>query len=213
MIELPALEAALDAAARRRYGRARWRRLVPRARPAIALAAAAAVIAAIVLLWPAATPRPRPAEPRDWTTTTNAARGFSVSLPAGWALARERLTPKLVDPRELFSAGTFPLHYRPGGCNHMPDAALRSMGPRDGFVSVLESSPSDTFPPRPRHFRAQPTTGLECIQNRFETSWLLFADRGRDFYALVVLGRQAPASVRGQAFEILDRLRVERRSG
>ena len=36
---------------------------------------------------------------------------------------------------------------------------------------------------------------------------------GRNFYAHVVLGRDVSARVRGEAFAILDRLRIEPRSG
>jgi hypothetical protein len=39
--------------------------------------------------------------------------------------------------------------------------------------------------------------------------WLPFSDAGRRFYALLVLGRDAPASIRAEAFAILDRIRFD----
>jgi hypothetical protein len=42
-----------------------------------------------------------------WTTTSVPRYGVAVSLPAGWRLARQSLTPRLYDPREIVTATTF----------------------------------------------------------------------------------------------------------
>jgi hypothetical protein len=225
--ELPQLERALNDAAHRRYGRARWRLRTPRAAREIAVAAAltAVVIAVsagvISVISDSAGPDERPAtQPAQaWTTTVNKQHGFTVSLPPGWALSAERLTPNLSDPREVLSAGTFPLAYRQGGCNHMPDGALRSMGSADGFVSVQERGRRSQggragFPPRPASFGAyaKPSNGdlAVCLGHSPTVEyWIPFSDGNRLFYALVVLGRRVSDQTRNEAFAILDRLRFD----
>jgi hypothetical protein len=215
--ELPHLERLLLEAAHRRYGRRRWPR-----RLAIAAAAAMAVIVAAALL--SAGPEPsderavtRPAD--DWTTTVNEAHGFTVALPPGWRLATESLTPALSDPREILSAGTFPLAYRPSACNHMPTGALRAIGPGDGFVTVEERGRGGStvgFPARPASFggTAEQRSGdvAACLGDgsRAHEYWIPFRDAGRRFYALVVLGPRASRQTKEEAFAILDRLRFER---
>jgi hypothetical protein len=222
MSEFPQLERALEAAAHRRYGRAWWH---PRAARGLAVAAALAVVAIAGVLVLSAVSRPPderaaapPADP--WTTTVNTPRGFTVSLPPGWRLAGESLTPGLLDPRELLSAATFPLAYRQGRCNHMPDGALKTMGPADGFVSVQERGGRPRrdpagFPPRPASFagQAQQSEGdiAACLGGHPHTReyWMPFSDANRRFYALVVLGPRAPKQTRDEAFAILDRLRFD----
>ena len=64
--------------------------------------------------------------PIRWTTFVISG-DLRISLPAGWNLAPRTLTPHLSDPKEQFSAATFPLVYRQGRCNHQPDGALERM--------------------------------------------------------------------------------------
>lgn len=232
MSELPVLEAALLDAARRRYGRPWWH---PAAMPRTtrhmlsgraALAALAAVVVAVAVAVsdrsaPAGTDE-RPVGPATpWTITVDHARGFSISLPAGWALSAGTLTPQLSDPRERLSAGTFLLRFRAGECSHLPVGALRSMGPRDGFVTILERgrdprSSRAEFPPRPRHFASAARPQLDgdlaaCLHGTPGVTgyWLPFTDAGRSLYAVIVLGGEAPPAIRAQAFGILDRLRFD----
>jgi hypothetical protein len=228
--ELPSLERALADAARRRYGRPRWRPAFPPAARlvtaglGVAAAIAAIAVAAVTLSSPSGPARTdeRAATPQAarWTTTVDAERGFAVSLPPGWSLSAERLTPHLDDPRELLSAGTFPLRFREAPCAHMPIGALRTMGPTDGFVTVMErghdrGSRWTEFAPRPRRFdaRAQFERGdvADCLDDGrgLVESWLPFTDAGRHFYAIVVLGADAPDAIRAEAFAILDRLRFD----
>jgi len=226
--ELPQLERALDEAAHRRYGRAWWRPRTTRAARAVAAAAAIAAVAIVVgaavltavsdTAGPDERPATRPAD--EWTTTVNKAHGFTVSVPPGWRLSTESLTPELLDPRELMSAATFPLAYRRGRCNHMPDGALRAMGPADGFVTVQERGGNPRasltgFPPRPASFGAsveqRPGDATACLGGTPRTFeyWVPFRDANRRFYTLVVLGRRASQRTRDEAFAILDRLRFD----
>jgi hypothetical protein len=228
--ELPALETALLDAARRRYGRAWWRSAVPRAvrrtTAGVALAATAVVlvVVAVTLLRgsdPVGTDeRPATQPPQTWVTTVNDQRGFKVSVPPGWQLSAETLTPRLTEPREVLSAGTFPLRFRESSCNHVPSGALAAMGPRDGFVTVQErgrdpGSSWSEFPPRPKRFadQATPERGdvAGCLNGgpSLVEFWVPFSDADRHFYALVVVGADAPPEVRAQAFEILDRLKFD----
>jgi hypothetical protein len=224
--ELPQLERALNEAAHRRYGRARWRLRAPRAARGIAVAAALAAMAIAVsagvisVISDTAGPDERPAtRPADaWTTTVNKPRGFTLSLPPGWQLSAESLTPDLRDPRELLSAATFPLTYRQGRCAHMPDGALMAMGPTDGFVSIQERGRQASragFPPRPASFgaSAEQSDGdiASCLGHTENTVeyFIPFSDANRRFYALVVLGARAPQRTRDEAFGILDRVRFD----
>lgn len=224
MSELPQLERALDEAAHRRYGGAWWR---PRAPRAVVLAAAVAAVAIVsVAVLSAVSNRAgsdeRPATPPGdgWTTAVIKSHGLTVGLPPGWRLSAESLTPHLSDPREVMSAATFPLRFRSGRCNHMPDGALAAIGPADGFVSVQERgrSPhasSRDFPPRPAVFDAgakqHPGDVAGCLGGTPKTVeyWIPFSDANRRFYALVVLGPRAPEQTRDEAFAILDRLHFD----
>jgi len=155
-----------------------------------------------------------------WKGGGDPARGYAVDLPPGWQLAPESLTPHLTEPRELLSAGTFPLRFREGPCNHMPTGALRAMGRADGFVTILErgrdpGSRWSEFTPRPERFAgsAEPQRGdvVDCLDGTLDAVeyWMPFTDAQRHFYAMVVLGRDAPEHVRREAFAVLDGLRFD----
>jgi hypothetical protein len=68
------------------------------------------------------------------------------------------------------------------------------------------------FRPRPSSFEAeaagspQPACG---DRPGTETSWLPFTDAGRHFYALVVIGPDAPRRVHEKAFGLLNSLRFD----
>src|SRR4051794_27192383 len=64
--------------------------------------------------------------------------GIRFSVPAGWHVARQSLTPHLTNPHELFTAGTGRLPAAPGRCAQFPSAALAAMGARDVLVTVQE---------------------------------------------------------------------------
>jgi hypothetical protein len=209
MTELPVLERELLAAARRRRRRRRRAAVAPV--PLLLLLVVALGIGAARLARPQASDEREATPTPAWTTTTNAAHGFTVTLPPGWALARESLTPHLLDPREVFSAGTFPLPYDAGGCAHTP--YVPGIGRAGAFVSVEERGRGAKFPPRPADFAAAatPTQGdfAECLGRPVQEFLMEFSDAGRAFHALVALGPDVSAQRRAEAFAILDRLRFD----
>jgi hypothetical protein len=151
---------------------------------------------------------------------TDAGHGLQVRLPHGWRLASVNLTPHLTDPREELSAATFRMRYRPGACAQFPVSAIADLGPRDALVTLQERGLDPgyswpDFPRRPADFG--PELGGQadvrgCLPSaRFTDHWFGFSDSGRHFHVLVVFGIDAPASVRAQAWRILDSLRVNPR--
>jgi hypothetical protein len=139
--------------------------------------------------------------------------GIRYAIPNGWHAASRSLTPHLVDPREVLTAGTGALPSG-GGCSHMPTAALKAMGPRDALVTVQERAGSvSAFPARPQHFRLPPAQRVdadECAGPRaaFVSHWFEFRDGARGFYVLVAMGRSAPAQREREALALLDSLVV-----
>jgi hypothetical protein len=144
--------------------------------------------------------------------------GLTVELPPGWHAATESLTPNLVDPREELSVATFPLHYRPTACAHVPGSALEDLGPGDAFVSLQERGldPGATwgdFLDRPTHFGPElggPSEAPGCTPSaHYVEHWFGFTDGGRHFHVRVAFGPRASAEVQREAWAILDGLRVD----
>jgi hypothetical protein len=87
----------------------------------------------------------------------------------------------------------------------------------DVFLTVQERgydrhSEWPDFPPRPKHFGpTDPRPGEHgCGDHPCATvHWLNFSDAWRRFHALVVIGADASASARSQAWGILDSLRFD----
>jgi hypothetical protein len=161
---------------------------------------------------------PAASRQQAWTTFADARHGIAGRLPPGWQRATVDLTPNLADPREILSVATFPLAYRPTLCAHVAGSALESLGPRGAFVTVQERGldPGSTwpgFPARPARFG--PALGgrseaAECVPAaRFTDHWFAFTSDGRHFHVLVAFGLRTPPEVQRQAWEILDRLRID----
>jgi hypothetical protein len=171
---------------------------------------------AAVLLALAGCGQERAGDDTRWVEYRDDARGFSVRYPPDWHRADERLTPRLADPTEVLSVGTFPL--RPGGerCSHMPVRALEDFEPTDAFLSIQERAEPGRgeFQPRPV-FRA-PTdlrTGRFCVPDpQRADEWLFFSDNGRGFYAIVALGTDASPQTRSDLVEVLNSLEFEPRA-
>ena len=70
-------------------------------------------------------------------------RVIRFELPDGWLLASESLTPNLVDPREVLTAGTFPLTTGGGECAHVPENALEVLESDDVLVTLFERAVFD----------------------------------------------------------------------
>jgi hypothetical protein len=74
-------------------------------------------------------------------TYTSERYGYSLALPAGWQRAPQRLVPRLLDPREILSIGTFFMPVGGGGnCGREPVAALERMEPGDALVTFQEDA-------------------------------------------------------------------------
>jgi len=141
---------------------------------------------------------------------------YTVSLPAGWQRARRPITPELMVPREIFSAGTFTLRFRPTNCEAWAGAAQEDLGAQDAFITVREAgdSPDEAdydYGPRPETFSAwkpsaRPTS---CPQSVALVQHIRFHDSGRSFDVLVVTGPETSAETRRAAYRVLDSFRVE----
>jgi hypothetical protein len=193
-----------------------------RACPHIGLSAplAAAAVLAVVSSCGEAQPEPRPerAEPSPTGTTyTDKRWGYSVAFPGTWHRAIEAVARELTEPREVLSLATFPLRYHPTDCEAFAGAARSDLGSHDAFLTVQERgydpvSDWRDFPSRPEHFH--PTSGepaeARCGDPPGATVyWRNFTDAGRHFHTLVVIGPDAPGSVRSEAWRILDSLRLD----
>jgi hypothetical protein len=160
------------------------------------------------------TPTPPP-------STSFEAHGLEVTLPSGWRPARRSLTPGLGDPREVLAVATYPLHYRRGGCAHVAGSALEDLGRDDAFVTLQErgldpGSPWLDFPTRPARFGPHlggPSEASACVPGaHFSDHWFGFTAGGRHFHADVAFGPQVSAATRGEAWGILDSIRVDPRA-
>lgn len=147
-------------------------------------------------------------------TYEDPASGFSVQIPPGWQLADRPLT-HLIDPVEIFSAGTFAMS--PGGsCPQFPTNAVADMGPHDAFVTILERKrlgPGGAqAPPRPSSFG--PTDGTDtpdvdqCLGTAkvFFDRWIAFSDQGREFYGFAAMGPDVSDQRRAETWAMLDSL-------
>jgi hypothetical protein len=157
---------------------------------------------------------PSPSEAPDGNTYEDPASAFSVRLPPEWQQADRPLT-QLIDPVEIFSAGTFAMS--PGGsCPQFPTNAVADMGPHDAFVTILERKRLDPAgaqgPPRPASFG--PADGSsnsdvnECLgtAKAFFDRWIAFSDQGREFYAFVAMGTDVSDQRRAETWAMLDSL-------
>jgi hypothetical protein len=145
---------------------------------------------------------------------TRQADGIHYVLPTGWNVARRSLTPHLVDPHELFTAGTGRLAEGEGRCAQMPSAALVAMRAHDVLVTVQERARGvASIPARPQRFalaQSEPSEADQCAgaHPAFASHLFGFRDRGRAFHALVAIGTAASQARVREALAILDSLRI-----
>jgi hypothetical protein len=91
----------------------------------------------------------------------------------------------------------------------------------DALVTVQEGGRGSlrinyrSYRPRPQRFRPElfrgGSTFTRCFVGDLPVTdhWFGFSDAGRAFHVLVIVGRSAPASVRTEAWGILDSLRFD----
>jgi hypothetical protein len=154
-----------------------------------------------------------------WERHRNEHWGYTVSLPAGWHLAKQSLSPTLVDPKEILFAATFRI-----GRGHELCQALARIPPDRAIVTLQERARAarddPTFPSRPASFEPDPRLPGKsewpyCLRGYKEPPipmldyWFGFRDAGRAFHVFVGIGKEAPQDLRREAFGILDRLRVD----
>src|SRR5260221_9815346 len=185
----------------------------------------AAVIAALPVAIPvlAATGSASQAGPRTYTSERY---GYSLALPDGWRRAPRRLVPRLLDPREILSVGTFAMPVGGGGnCGVEPVAALQRMQPGDALITVHEEAETGVMK---RRLKEEPLPSLQKSLSELslrrelqapsehvsatQTIWygkLDFLDRGRWFGALVyVKGKPRPNRMH-QVHAILEGIRFD----
>jgi hypothetical protein len=168
------------------------------------------------------TDRAAQAGPR-WTVELDRERGFRVELPSGWFRASRRITPRITEPLEILTVATVPVAGADprGMCEPGARPALAAFTETDALVAVQESGRGAlrinplSYPPRPERFRPESfpdgSTFTDCFVGELpvEDHWFGFADAGRAFHVLVIVGEGAPRNVREQAWSILDRLRFD----
>ena len=152
---------------------------------------------------------------QGWLDHSDASQGYSVSFPASWHRATERMS-RIDDPRELLSLGTVPLRWQRTDCEAFAGAAGIGMGVGDVVLTVWErgyASGRSHFPPRPPRFG--PVAGAEpagpgCGEPAGTTiHWRNFSDSGRQFHTLVRVGPDAPPNEAAQVWHVLDSLRID----
>ena len=159
----------------------------------------------------------------DGAWTSHESDRWRLKLPANWQLADRPLTPRLMEPREVLSVGTFPLRYRPTDCEAWAGSAQQDL-PRDGaFVTVLERGygwPAGAFPRRPATltYEAEETPSPSGCPATDDPQGprtvgldqdVRFSDAGRNFHLLVTFGPDASLALRHQAYRIIDTLRFD----
>jgi hypothetical protein len=158
--------------------------------------------------------------PDPSTVHQRPAMGYSLTIPEGWRRADRPVDRKTTNPREVVVIATFDVPRREGGgCGPFYDHALDHMEDDEGFVAIRErlgnevAGPPD-FPDRPVAFELRPAKpepgGCRAHGRRsFRRWWIPFEDRGRDFYAQVGIGVDAPDSIRRDAESALNGFRVD----
>ncbi len=169
---------------------------------------------------------PQPPEPVEVQPLPEAERGnfqavrgpedrFRVAVPADWEVTTDSLSPLGGVGGDLFGAGTFEMQPTRETCVHLPALAVEDMGPSDAFVWVEEGGSASSAGDQPRSF-AEVVDGVDegnmiygCLTplGRAELGvleWITFSRAGRDFYAIVAVGRDASARRLSEAVAVLD---------
>lgn len=142
---------------------------------------------------------------------------FSISVPGGWRRADEPVDEITTNPRELVVMSTFEVPRAANAsdsCGPFYDHALDHMDSDEGLVAIRERLGNEVagppnFPNRPEAFELRPVEpepgGCRSGEGRtFRRWWIPFEDRGRDFYAQVDIGVDAPDSVPRDAERALN---------
>ena len=151
-------------------------------------------------------------ERSGWLEYVDADDMIAMHYPEEWNLAEATLSPEVVRPRELVTVTTGPLRVGAKDTCPVPYKAMRAIGDRGALVTVIGAGSGKGFSPRPEAFTfadgERRTTFAYCGAPGAKTVWFTFSDAGRDFHALVTVGRRAPGATRRAALGVLDSLEV-----
>jgi hypothetical protein len=146
--------------------------------------------------------------------TTFTRDGIAIRVPSGWSLTLRRING-VTDPVTVFTVSSFRLHVSgssSGGlCSHPLQRSWRADG---GYVQLAEERDGASLrrmlrrvPARPKHFVLD-AKGAGGLCTPPDSGELFFRQHGRAFYVFYGFGREAPARIRTQAVQLLDRLRI-----
>lgn len=158
------------------------------------------------------TTAPPSTSPAPTTSATSDFRVWSIAQPPSWHRADSELMPDL--GWTSVTLASFPL--RPGGtrCAHMPENALRDLGPTDVLLSIFPGAAGDGAPWPADGFDDDvfpalnlTTDAHECAdRSDLEVHWGSWETGGRSSYLLAVFGDAVPEDVRREAWATLSSL-------
>ncbi len=146
----------------------------------------------------------------SWTRRTGA-HGVSIAYPSTWNASSAPLTA-LIEPAEALAVGTYAL--RPSGSS-CPIRALEDLGPRDALITVYvwAARQAPDLPTAPDRFgpHLDWDTRSLCSGSAVHGTLraLSFEDNGRQLFVYLLLGRNASARRRAEAYQMLGSLVVE----
>lgn len=211
---LDVLETELRSAADAQWGSRRPRRGRRMLVAAVTVAAVVAIGATVLLVKPADRRASVPAVAAT-TTYIDRARGFTVTYPRGWRRATRRLTPALLDPREILSAGDGPLVVqRPAtDCPQLPTRALGALGEGQALVTIQERRRPSTggVAGLPVRWNRLGRLMIDCVPAGVDGRWFVFTNAGRAFNALIAVGPGSTAAVGRRAIAVVNSFRARPR--
>jgi hypothetical protein len=154
-----------------------------------------------------------------WTTYRDDLDGYTVDLPPGMRVLSDELRiPAITDPVPIGVFATF--EYAPDGSSEslcdagVPKGPVETMASTDVFVWLEERRRvSDAAEPsRPMSFETDERRAPWCAaaDDVDEELWTSFTDADRQFYLLVVIGRDVPPPTAAHVWTTVDSLRFDR---
>ena len=144
---------------------------------------------------------------------------YEIEHPRTW-----KVGPLLVshgDTRqwEMLALATYRLRSGGDRCPHIPVNALNDLGPRDALLYVQEPEYVEGLPSRHGSSHVgfsteadylYETSIFRCVDEAqdFRYAFVPFGERGRNFFALLALGLEAPSSTRRDLLRSFDSLRI-----
>ncbi len=190
-----------------------------------ALVAVAAVAASVVLLVgseseqtttqtsapPLASGALAATQPTTTTAVLTEQLPWTIAYPADWHRADSELMPAL--GWDSITLSTSPIPTGSTRCAHMPEAALRELGPGEALVSVFMSGvegaawPDDGFDDLVFPVTAR-TEAAECAgREDLQIHWGPWSIEGTGVYVLVAFGTDVAPEVRSETWGVLWSLR------